>query len=308
MLVLYGGTGFIGRHICEEASRRESDVAVISRRPNVEFLSSLGTKVVSARAGTDAAQALISKATTVVYLANTSKPGSTFESLSEIVTEDLAAVTGFIENLYQTNPDCKFIYLSSGGQIYGRDHARPISEDSPEHPRTPYALSKLLNENMLDYFRSKTQASILVLRLANPIGHWQVGTSHGLVSAAVSAAITGNPLTIFGDGTNARDYFDVDDFAKFICYLHMQDHVVNGTFNIGSGEAKTERDVIKSIETSLELSMIVNKAPARDFDFPYAVLDVTRARDDLSWSPQTSLSDSIKKIAIAVKRKLADTA
>ena len=306
MLVLYGGTGFIGRHICERASRHTTKVAVISRTPDTTFLSALGTDIASAVACTHKADDLLSRATTCVYLANTSKPSFTFQTVADVVTEDLKAVTTFTEKLLRLNANCKFIYLSSGGQIYGPSHTHPINETNIAHPTTPYALSKRLNENMLTFFKSLYGMNISIFRLANPIGHWQVGTSHGLVSAATVAAIKGTLLTIYGNGQNSRDYFDVDDFSNFIYKLHVHDKIPTGTFNIGSGQAMTERDVIASVKQALGLSLEVNFVQARNFDLPYAVLDVSKAHCELGWKSETSIEASIQKIATITQQKTAD--
>ena len=56
--------------------------------------------------------------------------------------------------------------------------------------------------------------SVTILRIANPIGRWQLGRKHGFVTTAVQAGLAGKPLTLFGSGTNVRDYFDADDFAE----------------------------------------------------------------------------------------------
>ena len=304
MLVLYGGTGFIGRHICEGATRQDVDLGVISRSPKMDFLNRLSGKVSVGRVGGADAEDLLQRAKTVVYLANTTKPSSVFKTVTDIVAEVLRAVTGFMEKLYTINPKCRFIYLSSGGQIYGPDYRSLLLEKNALNPVTPYALSKLLNENALNYFQSTHQGSITILRLANPIGHWQVGTSHGLVSAAITAAIAGNTLTIYGKGENARDYFDVDDFSDFICHLHAAGNIPSGTFNIGSQIARTEQDVISVIEKTLNISLNVNFESAREFDFPYAVLDSSKAKKELGWQAITPLQDSIKKIAKAVEHKL----
>lgn len=297
MVILYGGTGFIGRHICEQAYHQKTNIAVISRKPDTEFLASLDADIPSACVNTKEADGLLSKASTVVYLANSSKPGTSSKNLAEILTDDLHSLTLFTEKLYTLQPKCKLIYLSSGGQIYGPAHTSPIPELSQEKPTTPYALSKHLNEVFLSYFTAKHNLPVLILRLANPIGHWQIGTSHGFVSAAIQAAMTRKTLTIFGEGENSRDYFDVEDFAKLIFDISSRSDFPQGTFNIGSGIARTENDIVREIETELGLSLHINRKKKRNFDLPYAVLDVSRAERVLNWHPQTPINKSIRKIA-----------
>ena len=161
-----------------------------------------------------------------------------------MMSKELKILTNFMEELQNINTECNFIYLSSGGQVYGPNHRNIISEKNNTNPVTPYALSKCLNESILQYFRPRHAGSIIVLRLANPVGHWQFGTSHGLVTTAITSAIMNETLTIYGDGNNVRDYFDVDDFSDFICQLHNFEKIPSGTFNIGSNTGNTELDII----------------------------------------------------------------
>lgn len=301
MLVLFGGTGFIGRHLCERAQAMSCKAVAISRGDRPDFMAATAPDVGYCRAGSPEVETYLRQAKTVVYLANNSRPSTGAEKIMDVISSDLEHVTSFSEHLFEVNPDCRLIYLSSGGQIYGPDHDTPISEDTAPHPVTPYALGKLLNETNLNFLRHTGFTNILTLRLANPIGHWQVGTSHGFVSAALKACLTGQTLTVFGQGTNARDYFDVDDFADFILGLHQSDRAFSGTYNIGSGTARTEKDIIDTIETEFGRKISVSFTEGRDFDLPYAVLDISNARDDLGWSPQTPLTQSLEKIGQVIK-------
>ncbi|MEP3656152.1 MAG: NAD-dependent epimerase/dehydratase family protein [Litorimonas sp.] len=301
MLVLYGGTGFIGRHICEIANALNSPSSVISRNPDTAFIQEYAPNLSVYKSGSEGADEAVKAARTVVYLANNSKPATGFQTLSDLVNLDLVTLTNFAENLLKVNPKCHLVYISSGGQIYGKSYHSPIPENEAASPSTPYGLSKRLNESILDYFQQNTDLSISVLRLANPVGRWQVGTRHGLVSAAVKAAVETSALTIFGEGHNARDYFDVDDFARFICESHAKNSFETGTYNIGTGVAVTERDVVQAVSDALGSELKTKYEPGRRFDLPYAVLDITEAREKLGWNPTTPLSESIKKIAQSVK-------
>ena len=305
MLVLYGGTGFIGRHLCERAQVSSCKAVAVSRQSRPDFMKSSAPDVEFCRSDDLEIEAYLKQAKTIVYLANNSRPSTGARKVMDVVSADLENVTTFTEHLFDINPNCQLIYLSSGGQIYGPDHNAPISEKADAHPVTPYALGKLLNETSLDYFRHVSSPNILTLRLANPIGHWQVGTSHGFVSAAVKSCLTGQKLTVFGEGKNGRDYFDVDDFADFILSLHKSDKPFSGTYNIGSGNAHTEKDIIEIIEEEFQRDISVTFAAGREFDLPYAVLDITHAKKDLGWAPKTPLTQSLRKIGQAINPSAA---
>lgn len=303
MLVLYGGSGFIGRHICEASNRQNIELGVISRSYKTLSFRKL-SKIKTAKIGTPASRLLLKKASTIIYLANSSKPSSVYKSMTDIVSEDLKVITSFMEELQSINTVCSFIYLSSGGQVYGPTHHNLISEKNNVNPVTSYALSKCLNENILQYFSAIHDRNITILRLANPVGHWQFGTSHGLVTAAITSALNGEALKIYGKGKNARDYFDVDEFSDFICRLHLAKKIPSGTFNIGSEISNTELDVISAIKDTLNLSLKVDFAPPRSFDFPYAVLDSSKAKKELGWKSNLSIDQIIYKVTEEIRLKI----
>jgi UDP-glucose 4-epimerase len=177
----------------------------------------------------------------------------------------------------------------------------PIKESAPTKPSTAYALGKILSEAVLDFFSSVDGAQVTTLRIANPIGRWQFGGRHGFVAAAVLAAVTGQELTIFGDGNNSRDYFDADDFAEFLLQLCLAPTKKAGVFNIGSGVARTELQVIEEVERMAQKTLRYNLLAKRPFDLRYAVLDCGSAEANLNWNPKTEFDASVAKMIDALR-------
>lgn len=297
MLLLVGGTGFLGRHIAETLAIARLPGVCLSRTPDLRFVESLRGGVTAVVAGSSAAADALAAAGMVIYLANQSRPGSNFHEPGRDIETNVTATANFFQQLLDVNPGCRAIFVSSGGQIYGRGHRQPIPETCPIAPPTPYALGKALTETMLQYYVRERGANITILRLANPVGHWQMMYRHGLVAAAVRAAKNDGELTIFGDGQNVRDYFDARDFAQLVVNLYKQDKTTTGVFNIGSGIGRTECDVIRLVQETLGEEVRYRCAPARPFDLSYAVLDSSAARQALPWEPQISLSDTIVALA-----------
>ena len=132
--------------------------------------------------------------------------------------------------------------------------------------------------------------------MGNPVGKWQLRGSHGLVTAAVRAAQNNEELVVFGQGANARDYFDANDLAQFIVDLCENTNHQEGTYNIGSGYGLTENEVIALVEETLQRHISVRFQPARPFDLPYSVLDVSKAKRLLAWRPTTPLRETILRI------------
>ena len=295
MLVLLGGTGFIGRHICEIADRANMATTVIVRSkstklsqeyPNINFVKSGSLEEVE----------VMKKAQNVIYLANSSRPATRTDSLTHEIDVNASNLIRFSERLFSCNPESHLVYLSSGGQIYGPKHKIPIDETNDLNPVTPYAFGKVIIEETLKFLEAQLGANVTILRLSNPVGRWQLNTSHGLLTAVINAAVNKLELTIFGKGLNQRDYFDVDDFAQFIVAKHLSGFIP-GIYNIGSGHGRNENQVLDLVEYVLDCSISRVYVPARSFDLPYAVLNVSKAKDVLGWNPKTKIEESILKIA-----------
>jgi UDP-glucose 4-epimerase len=135
-----------------------------------------------------------------------------------------------------------------------------------------------------------------VLRLANPVGVYGRSRSQGLVTAALRAAAANIPLTLFGDGSHVRDVFDADDAADAIVLTIADRSHPAAVWNIGSGVGVSNMQIIKMVERVVKREISLDRRPPRAADVPFVVLDTTRARDELGWSPSRRLEDTIDEI------------
>lgn len=301
-LLLIGGTGFLGRHVCEAAERRGVAATTASRTPDTDFLKAHAPSVDAISIediDTAAFQQALGAATHVVYMAHAGKP-SAAGTLTQDIHRGFTKLSSIVDGIMQAETPPHLVYLSSGGQIYGRVEATPIKEDVRPNPVTRYGATKLVNETLLAYLSLAEGLSTTVLRLGNPVGRWQLLGSHGLVSAAVRAAMTDTPLTIFGSGDNVRDYFDADDFAEFVVSTTLDNAWMSGVYNVGSGEGHTETDIIGLVGARTGRPVRHGFQPARKFDMPYAVLDSGKAEAELGWSASTPLEATIDKLTAFV--------
>jgi UDP-glucose 4-epimerase len=300
MLLIIGGTGFLARHLCVRLHQRALPAATISFNPSLSFLnrwapSSRGIQVDSAEAH-DAFR----DAEVVVHLAHRSRPASHIGAPEVEIQSNVADAIGLFRSILDVNPKCHIVFASSGGQIYGAGHSTPIPESAPTAPTTPYSLGKSMIEHALAYFERVAGTSTTILRIANPVGRWQLDRSHGFVAAAVRAAHSNEPLTVYGDGGNYRDYFDVDDLAELLTQFADPAFRKTGIYNIGSGIAMRENDVLKLVERVMGRAVPFRYDDARRFDLRYAVLDVTKAQRTLGWRATTSLDETIGKLAASL--------
>lgn len=298
MLVLIGGTGFLGKHLCEALHRNGVETACISRTPDLAFLAANAPKIRAVDAQSEQANDVLAQAEMVVYAAHASKPGDPATLFQTEIRQNMESLNIYLSMLNEVKLR-NFMYISSGGQVYGRHPHNPIGENAETKPVTAYGLGKQLIENFLAYYFREKASRLTILRLANPVGRHQLSGTHGLVAAAVRAALNKTGLSIYGEGANLRDYFDADDFADFLTSAAQSGGFPAGIFNIGSGAGRTERDIIRAVETRLDARIPLEFKAARSFDLAYAVVDPSKAVEELGWAPTTSLEASIDKMANA---------
>ena len=295
MLLLYGGNGFLGTHIAQIAMERGIVVAVAGRRDSLSPRLPKGT--LYAQVGSERLDEILSQTNTIVYLAQASRPSRTESGLTHELTTNVKSTSDFINNLVVRGFPGQLFYMSSGGQVYGKRGNRPALESDLLRPNTNYGMGKLLCEEVVNYGRRVNGLNAAILRVANPVGHAQIGTGHGLVGAIFRAIRDEVPLSLFGTGQNVRDYFSADDLGGFILDLHTKGWRGDGTFNIGSGIGLREVDVLEMVGSVIGKTPEIIFKDARSFDLPYAVLDPGKAVRQLGWDGSRNFSDILTSMA-----------
>ena len=140
----------------------------------------------------------------------------------------------------------RFLYVSSGGVVYGEPEDLPVSETSPKQPLSPYGVSKLAGEHYLHFYRQIHGLESVSLRYSNVFGPRQDPHGEaGVVAILGRSVLDGRQLTIFGDGEQTRDYVYVGDVA--------QANVLAA--RLGVSDSKTMDDVAFNVGTGLETSV-----------------------------------------------------
>lgn len=199
----------------------------------------------------------------------------------------------------------KFIFISSGGAVYGNASEYPTSEEYHPVPLSPYAISKFVSEYYLNYYRHQFGLKYSILRYANVYGPRQI--PHG--EAGVVAIFMSN---LWNQKKSNLYHFPEDDKGMIRDYCYVGDIVKanikaiaggeNDFFNIGTGKETKTRELydvifkaVKEIRPELpdELSQLTGY-PARSGDIPRSCLIVKKAKNNLAWETQTDLEKGIR--------------
>lgn len=182
----------------------------------------------------------------------------------------------------------KFIFFSSGA-AYGASSQPPFKEWYGLHPDTAYGLSKALAEQVVRHHSMLGKMQPTILRISSIYGPH---STRGVIHNYVTALLAGKPLRLDGDGQQVRDYVYVDDLAD-ACMRVLAYNGAETTFNLGGGTPVSLMDLITAIERVSGKKAKLDKQP-----FPAGVarkiwLDISLARKELNWKPQTGLDKGL---------------
>lgn len=186
----------------------------------------------------------------------------------------------------------KVVFAGSGGTLYGSTAVVPTPEGEPQRPESPYGVAKKAVGDYLHYYRRVRGLDATVLALANVYGPRQDPHGEAGVVAIFAGRLLGRePVTIFGDGAQTRDFVFVEDVAD--AFVRAVDRAGGLICNIGTG---VETSVVELHAVMAALAGApgpVHHAPARPGEIARSALDPTRAGTELGWSPFTTLEEGL---------------
>lgn len=197
----------------------------------------------------------------------------------------------------------RVVFASSGGVVYGDPSVLPTPEPTTNLPISPYGVSKLAGEHYLRVLGELHGFEGVALRYANVYGPRQDPKSEaGVVSIFVSRLLEGRPLTIFGDGTQTRDYVYVKDVARANLLagsvaVSRGDRLDVPAFNIGTGRETSVNDLAAHVGRALGREPAIEYAAARPGELYRSCLDISKAARELGWTPQASFDEGMKALA-----------
>lgn len=242
------------------------------------------------------------KIDTVVHLVSTIIPGSDFENYKREYQNVIFPTIEIMK--FCAERKIKFVYFSSGGTIYGdTTDLRKFKETDPMLPISYYGWSKQMMENSIHYVHRTAGLEYLILRPSNPYGNGQnIYGKQGLVAVAIGKILSGEPIQIWGDGSNVRDYIYIDDLAKIVVQL-LSKGIDNITLNIGSGTGNSITEILNELKDIVAEEVKIEFLPSRKVDVSNMILDVSELKKYVEWV-ETPLQQGISHFYQDVKLNL----
>lgn len=294
-VLVTGGAGFIGSHIVERFVGKGDDVLVVDdlstgSRDNLEE----GVDLIEIDIANPSLAQVVNKfrPSIVCHLAAQSAVStSTTEPEADAQTNIMGGLN--LLKCVVNESVSQFIYITTGGALYGEPDYIPSDENHPIRPSSPYGLSKWTLEQYLKIGK-RSGMSLKVLRLANVYGPRQDPFGEaGVVSIFASRMLKDQPATIFGDGEQLRDFVFVKDVVDA-----NERAIAAGnplTVNISSGKGTSINELFGSMALQTGYKRPPTYEPRRLGDLERSVLSNQRAKSLLGWIPSTSLEMGLSK-------------
>ncbi len=187
----------------------------------------------------------------------------------------------------------KFVYVSTGGAVYGEPKGLPVKESCPVEPLSQYGISKHTVEHYLFVFHKLYGLNFTVLRYPNVYGPRQSPHGEAGVVAIFSELIIQNIRpTIFGDGSKTRDYVYVDDIIK-ANQIVLGDLGNGEIYNLGWGKQISDLDVFHTVRRVLGSHIEPIFSEKRPGEIDHISLDSSKATEELKWEPKITFEEGI---------------
>lgn len=296
--LVLGGGGFMGSHLVD-ALLGDGHSVVVLDRPNLQrfrtFKRGEDVHWIEGDALNPAEWYDHARGADVLYhLVTTTLPATSNAAPEFDVESNLVRTLRILEAAREAKIR-RIVFASSGGTVYGTPQRLPIDEGHTTQPLSSYAIVKLAVEKYLELYRHLHGLEYRALRIANPYGERQnPRVAQGAVAVFLHKALRGETIEIWGDGSTVRDFVYVKDVARAMV---LAGAVRDGerVLNIGSGCGTSILDLIERLEAILQRPITRRHLPARGFDVPISVLDVSRAATSLGWRPEIDLDSGLRR-------------
>lgn len=293
-ILITGASGLIGAALVERLRGENNTIICQSRSPHVD---GLGVKWIQHDLTRDSWKRLSLPEIDVIY--HLAGQTSTYGARQDPIEDLSANVLGLLNLLeyFRKQRASPFVVFAGTATEVGVTDQLPIHENFPDRPVTFYDISKLTAEMYLKQYVREGWIKGCSLRFANVFGRSQAGqqTDRGIIDKIFNQAVSGQNITIYGDGSYLRDYIFIDDVISALILASKNIERTNGrTFYIGSGQGITLKDAflkvisVAAIVTGIHVDHAHVKPPVdlSDIEYRNAVIDSSAFRQATGWVPQ----------------------
>ncbi|MFA9428399.1 NAD-dependent epimerase/dehydratase family protein [Natronorubrum sp. A-ect3] len=292
-ILITGGAGFIGSHLSmafvDDNDVRILDSLTTGSRANVPA----GATLIEGDLRDEEALARVTDGVDLIF--HEAALVSVQGSVEDPLTSHEINVDATLSLLEAARNEGARIVLASSAAIYGHPEQVPITETDPKEPSSPYGLDKLTIDHYSHQYHDLYDLETVVLRYFNAYGPGQVaGDYSGVISVFIDQALSGEDITVHGEGDQTRDFVYIDDIVQANQKAATTD-AVGEAYNIGTGESVTIRELAELIQDITDTNSDIVHMDARTGDIEHSKADISKAETQLDYEPTVSLREGLEQ-------------
>ena len=310
--LITGGAGFVGSHLAEHLLGLRHQVLVIDNLStgSIENIAHLKGRAgfdytIDSVANEPLIAELIDRSDVVFHLAAA-------VGVKLIVEQPVRTIETNVHGtevvLKHASKKGKLVFIASTSEVYGKSVDVPFREDADlvlgasEKHRWAYACSKLIDEFLALAYWKERKLPVVIVRLFNTVGPRQTGQYGMVLPSFVRQALTGEPITVFGDGKQSRSFTYVGDVVDALTKMADDERAIGQVYNIGSTEEITIMALAERVRALTDSRSGIRFVPYDEADeegfedMPRRVPDITKIRKLIGFEPRVPLDETIRRV------------
>jgi UDP-glucose 4-epimerase len=316
-VLVTGGAGFVGSHLAEALLARGDEVYILDdlSTGSIDNIAHLKAHpkfhyTIDTITNEPLLAEMLDRCDTVVHLAAAVGVKLIVEAPVRTIETN---VHGTEVVLKHANKKKKLVLIASTSEVYGKSTVVPFREDADlvlgptSKHRWAYACSKMIDEFLALAYWKERKLPVIIVRLFNTVGPRQTGQYGMVVPNLVRQALSGAPITVFGDGTQSRSFTYVGDVVRAMVALIDEPRAIGQVFNIGNGQEISIGDLALRIKRMTNSASPIVKIPYEQAyeagfeDMPRRVPDISKIRALIGYEPTVELDEILEKVVDSLR-------
>ncbi|MGD6810761.1 MAG: SDR family NAD(P)-dependent oxidoreductase [Candidatus Bathyarchaeia archaeon] len=305
-VLVTGGAGFIGSHLVDRLVNNGYHVKVLDNlstgklsniqshidNGKINFFKGDITNLEHVKTCTNEIDIVFHLAAQVSVPLSVKNPQFTYEI-------NVSGTINLLSSLANQNPEGQFIFVSSCA-VYGDPQNLPTDEKTATNPISPYAETKLLGEYYTMGFHQNKLLKTVALRFFNVYGLRQgLNDYSGVITKFIDRIKQNQLLTIYGDGTQTRDFVHVSNIVDALMACLENPNADGQIFNIGTGNPTSIEELAKILIQLSGVSIPISHTTVREGDIKHSYANITKAKNQLNYQPTIQLSTGLQELLTA---------
>ncbi|MFO7766135.1 MAG: NAD-dependent epimerase/dehydratase family protein [Pelovirga sp.] len=299
-ILVTGGAGFIGSHLVDLLLAQHHQVVVLDnlstgQLDNLPAANGALQIKVGDICNAHTVDEAASGCDAIVHLAAVASVQASVEDPCGTHQVNLVGTLNLLETARKNNIK-RFVYASSAA-VYGNTEEIPVCEHTPLNPLTPYAADKLAGEYYIDFYRRQYGLAPTTFRFFNIFGPRQDPSSpySGVISIFLQRALANQPITVFGDGEQTRDFVYVADLVRLLAQTVSTSAMTAEPMNVGNGAQTSLNQLLSAIQEMSTNRLDISHHAPRPGDIRHSCADNRRVKEQTGYHTEYTVSEGLKR-------------